>query len=608
MWRFSVLPENAPERNPHESEFFRPKEPSEAIVREFIQNALDAKSKNNYKITIKFTFGQIYYEDSKEYFEGLRDHFQASQVSTEKIFENKEVPFIIIEDFGTTGLDGMTGEDGKHPEGKNNFYNFWWNEGKSEKKGGFRGRWGLGKTTFHSASDIRSYWGFTVRENDNRKLLMGKALLKTHKLDSETFVYYGYFKDERNYTPISDTVVINKFLKIFGVKRINENGFSIVIPYLDRDITYLGILRSTIVHYFYPIINNDLSIEIKDGVISENIDNTNIISISSKLDWRGTDWEKVKVDDFLKFIKSTIVDSSKIELKIKDFTNPQIDEESFEGKLEELRAKFDIGELLSFRLPLVIQKTNGLPNETFLDLYIEKGSGLKNSEEYYIRSGITIAEIKTLGSNPVRGLLVAEDEVITEYLGDAETPAHTTWKENTEGFKEKYVGAHKNLRFIKNILRDLITLVYLPPKEVQKDFLNYLFYIEEPDEKTPREKGTGGPPKPPPPPKLQKYSLTQLNNGFRVAKGKDSFNIPELIKIAIAYDTRIGNPFSGIENFDLGFDDPNLKLKYAGCEIIKKNKNELELKITREDFAFDASGFDLVRDLVVNLKEMGNET
>ena len=52
------------------------------------------------------------------------------------------------------------------PGGKNNFYNFWWYEGKSEKKGKERGRWGLGKTTFHVASKIRLFFGLTVRQDD----------------------------------------------------------------------------------------------------------------------------------------------------------------------------------------------------------------------------------------------------------------------------------------------------------------------------------------------------------------------------------------------------------------------------------------------------------
>jgi hypothetical protein len=42
--------------------------------------------------------------------------------------------------------------------------------------------WELVKTTFHITSKLRLFFGFTVRQNDSRELLLGKALLKTHRI------------------------------------------------------------------------------------------------------------------------------------------------------------------------------------------------------------------------------------------------------------------------------------------------------------------------------------------------------------------------------------------------------------------------------------------
>jgi len=92
----------------------------------------------------------------------------------------------VLEDFNTTGLDGPYEPDAKG----GNFYNFWWREGISEKKGQRAGRWGLGKTTFHIVSKIRTLWGLTVRD-DGKILLMGKALLKTHFLNGTRYHYYA---------------------------------------------------------------------------------------------------------------------------------------------------------------------------------------------------------------------------------------------------------------------------------------------------------------------------------------------------------------------------------------------------------------------------------
>jgi len=43
MWKFKRVEPGEPERDPHEPEFFRLKNPAEALVREVIQNSLDAK-------------------------------------------------------------------------------------------------------------------------------------------------------------------------------------------------------------------------------------------------------------------------------------------------------------------------------------------------------------------------------------------------------------------------------------------------------------------------------------------------------------------------------------------------------------------------------------
>jgi hypothetical protein len=55
MWEFSELKDVEPERDPHETEFFRDI-PAEVIVREAIQNSLDAK-RDNECVRIRFSFG-----------------------------------------------------------------------------------------------------------------------------------------------------------------------------------------------------------------------------------------------------------------------------------------------------------------------------------------------------------------------------------------------------------------------------------------------------------------------------------------------------------------------------------------------------------------------
>ena len=91
----------------------------------------------------------------------------------------RQPSFLTIEDFGTTGLIGSyeTRDD-------QNFNDFWRRVGRSHKASNKGGSWGLGKLVFPVSSDIRTFFGLTVRHDDpGRSLLMGQAILAGHKID-----------------------------------------------------------------------------------------------------------------------------------------------------------------------------------------------------------------------------------------------------------------------------------------------------------------------------------------------------------------------------------------------------------------------------------------
>jgi len=183
MWNFNELRHGEIERYPHEAEFFRLEEPAEALVREVIQNSIDAKKNGTAPVRISFYIGNIAKKETRDYLGGnLERHLETCSYLAPDYKESTRFSFITIEDFGTTGLDGATGEDGRRPEKGNNFYDFWCREGISGKGGREAGRWGLGKTTFHMISKLRLFFSLTVRQNDSRELLFGKALLKTHRI------------------------------------------------------------------------------------------------------------------------------------------------------------------------------------------------------------------------------------------------------------------------------------------------------------------------------------------------------------------------------------------------------------------------------------------
>lgn len=602
MWRFKPLSIGDPERDPHEVEFFNLTGISEVIVREFIQNSLDAKC--DPCSIIRITFEKASKTKAEKFFDSIENHLMSTNFFPSEMTTD-EVPFITIEDFGTTGLDGKTGEDGDFPVGKNNFYNFWWWEGKSGKTGKERGRWGLGKTTFHVASKIRSFWGLTVRRNDGRKLLMGKALLKTHKIDSVTYTSNGYFTSE-GYKPYSSESLLEQFSDTFALLRDGEPGLSLVIPFPHSEITPTEILKSIMIHYFYPILSGTLEIMIRYNGTEIELNSKNFIEAASLQNWEGTSWENVGVKELLGFVNASREKTVFTELKITDPENPEITAESFKDELDSVREKFNSGEIISLKVPVQIKEVNSESVNSYFDIFIQKKKDNSSADEYYVRSGITISDIKMIPGIPVRSLFIAEDEAIAKFLGDAETPAHTDWKERTERFAEKYEHARRKLRFIKKGVSSIINYVYLPPKELKKDFLKDIFYVNvEPEiEKEDEEDTSGKVKKDIPKPTPRKYQLTKIDGGFRLANSKDEIQPPLKVRIICAYDTRKGNPFKNYEPYDFDLVNSEFTITTSSCNISHRKENKIELQIEGKEFELVVNGFDKMRDLIIDVKEI----
>lgn len=606
MWRFRELEPGMPERDPHEAEFFRLTEPSEAVIREVIQNSLDAKIAGDNTVKVSFSFGELDKDNVMDYFNGLESHLEACNLLPSDYNNGDRVTFLTIEDFGTTGLDGITGEDGSRPERGNNFFDFWWREGMSGKGGRVAGRWGLGKTTFHIASGLRAFWGLTVRQDDLRQLLMGKTLLKTHRVGDSVYHYYGYFTAE-DYKPLSEQTVIQDFKQKFLLTRNDEPGLSLVIPIPDNEINISSVEKAVIIHYFYAIIKGILEVELKGPRDCLTLNADNLMGMACSQNWQGTSWEGINIRELLQFIIDSMHCENAVELTGIDDENPEITEHSFGDSLAELKDTFNAGNFLSFRIPIMIRKINEQPSRTYFDIYLKKYSQLRQCEEFFVRSGITISGIKTLGNRPVRGLFVAEDESVTAFLGDCENPHHTDWNGRTEGFKEKYENSARTLRFIKKSMSKIVSILDRPPQKRQVDFLKEIFSIPEraPEESEDRTRQ-------PDIPQIRRrpaiFETTRIRGGFKITLSKNDISLPVRAKVTVAYDVRRGNPFKRYDILDFDFGKGLISINSTGCTILSSNRNAMDIEVTTSNFNLEVTGFDSKRDLVINVRKEAGET
>lgn len=603
-WYFDRLEPRELERDPREPEFFRDTDLPETIVREFIQNSLDAQFSSEI-IKVRFTFGDISGREVEGYLKGLYPHFEACMSKREhfRYLEHLVYPlrFLTIEDFGTTGLDGDIGDGERRPEGSN-FYDFWYREGISRKAGRKAGRWGLGKTAFHMASTLRSFFGLTVRCDDHHELLLGKSQLKTHRTGGEVYRYYGYFRTEDG-KPIEDRGIIQIFKQKFLTERKAEPGLSLVIPMISPSINPGTITSAVIAQYFYPIMKGILVAEVAGPAPTKTLNANNLEEIARACNWNGTSWGDRTSEDVaeaLQFVRESLHADQLIELPIDD-ENPEIIEESFTS-LDEIRKHFAAGELIAFKIPVTIKPKDGNPFRSYFCVYLKRYPHLKHSDEFYIRSGIMISRIKQLGDRPIRALLVAEDEKISKFLGDSENPGHNDWNERTEGFSEEYEDAARTLRFIKKSVSRIVAFVDRPPIEPIHDLLVEFFSIPVPEEMG------GGRTKPLEVPELSpsraSFKISQIEGGFRVTLSEEGKNkLPLEARLMAAYDVWRGNPFKRYEKHDFDLAGPPIRIISSGCKIKSREKNTIELIALKNNFDLRVTGFDKTRDLVIKIDE-----
>lgn len=149
-WQFNRWRPGDRARNSQVEKFFQSEEVADrttAVVREGIQNSLDAASADS--VNVRIAVGEISSDLMRPYslelfahLDGIRDH--ASDVPQ----PNDAVRFLAFEDFNTTGLAGDPKEWEQSEGHENPFFNFFRGEGVSDKSNEARGRHGVGKLVF----------------------------------------------------------------------------------------------------------------------------------------------------------------------------------------------------------------------------------------------------------------------------------------------------------------------------------------------------------------------------------------------------------------------------------------------------------------------------
>jgi hypothetical protein len=611
MWRFREIGPGEIIREPHEQEFFKDVTSLEAVVREAVQNSLDASLSDGGTVKVRFLYARAPAEASVM-LEGLEDHLTASGISRTRL-SKPGFDFMAIEDFNTTGLSGDTTYKHCHSESGGNFCNFWWVDGSMRKGMKNGGRWGLGKYSFFAFSEINLIFGASNADPEGGTSLMGRILLKKHEIKEKIYSPDGVMSLE-SYDPITDHNMVENFEKYFMLERKNLQGLSLVIPYPhlnDSSLAFIDTIYYVLKNYLYSVLSERLEVTVESPI--DYPDSKAVITSGSLIEllrkFSANDQRFKRLQTLTEVFRQVI--GKEPEYILAPVEEPDA---SFESYLESALgegAKRSFSELgssvMKIRVPFYISYSSGSAcNKTFVDLSVTRNNSFKGENVICLRNGINILNSIKFKTEKCLCILTADETYVSEFLGDAENPSHTDWIPRTERLKKKYSNPSEILKFIKSLPEKIIKFLSEETDHGESDELKDLFYV--------RERPGGGKGKNPPHPwgilsKPLAFTLSQSTEGFRISltevgKGK----LPRMITVRMAYDTVDGNPFKKYSRFDFDAGDGSLKTEITGGKIISADGNSIQMKAEEAGFTFSVSGFDGRRDLVIDMKHKEADT
>jgi len=629
VWVFRKKNPGEKIRNPIQGEFFATDAitgPAQALVRESFQNSLDAQSEAlpdsaPVRVRIKLATGRFALSPDRvrTLFETAYPHLLASGNGLRSPPDpSKPCPYLVIEDFGTTGLSGdpATEDPPAGDDPRNPFYLFFRAEGLSGKTGLRLGRWGVGKFVFPRSSMASTHFGFTVREDDGRRLLLGAVTLKAHRLPDDPAMYtpdglWGVERRDGLVEPMEDRPTIEEFRQLFDISRSTEPGLSVVIPWVDEEISFAALLAAVVNDYFYPILNRRLVVEIDDGEQRVFLDHSTLDGVINK--WRGDLGDKPAESVALAQRAAVFADDKRIVLASQPVGSAPkwSDDLLTKDQLEDAVKSIAAGEVVAFRVPVHVRPKGGETKESWFDIYLRSDKS-SDGRPVFIREGIIISDLKARRAREIRSLVIVEDEPIASLLGDSENPAHTQWQKDSSNFKGKYTFGPSVIDFVVNSVGELVALLNRGTNERDHSLTFDVFSIPKPETPAPPSPAPRPePPRPPQPPEppappAPRVNVDKTPGGF-VVRPAPGLALPRTVTVQCAYNVSSANPLKKWHPADFAVGSRDIVVDQTGAgSVAVKSGNVLMLEMLGADFSVAVTGFDTNRDLYVKTSIKSN--
>lgn len=603
-----------------QAEFFNSSTEVEALVRESIQNTLDARRKQEnavVKIFVSEESSALKWTQVAPFIDSGVSHFTAAHNGLVKKFDKRNLcRFLTFEDFGTTGLTGEVAQLHPLEHVDNRFFYFFRAEGQQSKSDTELGRWGLGKYTFNMASEIRSLFAYTVRYDDKARLLVGQTILKSHHVGNIYYTPDGWFgsrKENGQGWPVQRQSVIDAFRSLFRIERTSEPGLSVVVPYVEESFSLEQVVEAAASGYFYPILKGTLQLAISNSMKRVVLDAKSLLPISEQLT------KSTEIKELIELCVWHLNQDSMHTFRLPDGVLSKYDWDAtpLQGELlEKLLEEIENKKRVTIVVPMVVN-AKGSTKSTFFTVILEKHTESIRQKPIFIRDGIIISNVKSSKLNGFRAIVIVDDAPLAAMLGDSENPAHTEWKGDSKSFREKYLNGKKQIRFVADCPSNIAQLISEQDRKKDSSILASVFSVIRPTdemtetEQTDTDKPTkklgkekeGVPPIPPAKPKA--YTIRRSKGGFVVTNGTANDELKDFsIILRCAYDTSRGNPLRQYSSHDFDFLKPgsSLEVDCQGANVECLGPNELRLGEIEQTFQLRVTGFDPQRDLFVKAR------
>ena len=650
QWKFKEQAPDAPSADFNIYEHFNDNE-VDALVREVLQNSIDAKREDEKRVSVNFTFGTASDTFRDENFgNGLPQHLSMTNAldyddkdefeKLRHVFDDDKwitsLDYLLIEDYGTYGLAGdhtrmMKKElkPGTTTETKasinNRFRMFHWDWGghKGEDTT-FGGSWGYGKAALTLCSKIKTILTLSTRNkvpNDDstrEQSLFGHCIISPHFNETKNFYYFGHYclENESDTLPHSSIVngkeVLEKFRNEIGSKRTDTKehlGLSVVIPWPKQEFTTGSIIRSVIRNFSFALQKDLLEVTVSNPSKSITLDKSTNLKLIQNPDVK---WEENNIDTTELINLHSLLSSSVVPLELTLPDNSGYDiskliEQIPENEQQQWYEYFNDPsnekmKKVKITLPLWNKKSGKVSHGNFETTFIMQHD---SNQTFFQRHVIRVLdnEMKTNAKSPnVVALTHIDNDIGNElhtFLRSAEGPSHMEW--NVSRSRAKRWDTPTNiLRFITNFVPRFVE-AFSVGRESEPKALGWLQFPSPKNRKKP-----AFPKKPIMPKELVEGSplkASRIDSGIRFTpKDSKSIDIGMKIVIEVAYEMRKGNPFSKWEKED--FEMKDLTITQSGIINIVRNNNTLTFEVSHLDVEINISGFHPMYERVAKNREI----